>query len=364
MPTTKTELTELATAVGLCHEPSTDGRLALDDLVVPGLDPRVWRPALEPALAVGSTQRDLLAVALDNGHAFRTHVLDGRRPKRIEWHGPLRATWTSDIPRDLTVDGVWFIQAKYDSRCVLNTSPRALVEHLAADHVTTNRTSWFSETAPAELQTYYAQVRQAQSDPSLPDLVADLDQAARATLKVGMRNRPTTAGEQAAYDELCRAVSRQTAARWRRHLEAATESQRTQMLFRMLRIAGGPYWVLGVKGPSPVRLAVMDTHSWRRTFELKRFVVTDAGVGQPQVDWHAEIVERGRSARHLVEGYCEVRWSHGKLQGHPECKVQVTTPLDRVPGYRPMGPPSPASPASEAPPAPPAPDTLWSSAGG
>ncbi len=108
------------------------------------------------------------------------------------------------------------------------------------------------------------------------------------------------------------------------------------MLFRMLRIAGGPYWLLGTKGSSPVRLAVTDTHSWRQTYELRSFRVLDAHAGQPQVDWRAEIVERATRARHHVEGFCELRWSHGKLQGFPECKVQVTTPLDAVPGYRAM----------------------------
>ena len=38
-----------------------------------------------------------------------------------------------------------------------------------------------------------------------------------------------------------------------------------------------------------------------------------------------------------IEGICEIRWSHGKLQGHPECKVQVTTALAAIPGYQPMG---------------------------
>ena len=64
------------------------------------------------------------------------------------------------------------------------------------------------------------------------------------------------------------------------------------MLFRMLRIAGGPYWLLGTKGHPPVRLRVRDTRSWRDHFELKRFTVVDAHAGQPQVDWRAEVLDR------------------------------------------------------------------------
>ncbi len=338
MATPKTRLTELATAVGLVYEPSRAGPLELDGLEVPGIGAATWHPALQPATEVGSAQRELLLRALDNGRAFRTQVLGGRRPRRIEWLGGSRATWTSDIPRDITVDGVWFIQAKYDSSCVLNTAPSSLVDELLADHAVDARHSWYEEVALAPLQRYYLRVRQAHDGPGLPDDVRDLDRAAKDHLKAAMRAATASPGEEQAYAELCRAVSIETTLRWRHRLEASTPSQVTQMLFRMLRIAGGPYWLLGAKGTSPVRLAVTDTHSWRQRYELRAFRVLDAHAGQPQVDWRAEVGERGTRARHHVEGFCELRWSHGKLQGHPECKVQVTTPLDRIPGYRPMAP--------------------------
>ncbi len=148
-----------------------------------------------------------------------------------------------------------------------------------------------------------------------------------------MRGNQPSPGEEQAYAELCRAVSIETTLRWRHRLEAATAPQRTQMLFRMLRIAGGPYWLLGTKGHTPVQLRVSDTRNWRDRFEMKRFTVVDAHAGQPQVDWRAEIVERATNVRRAVDGYCEIRWSHGKLQGNPECKVQVITPLEAIPGY-------------------------------
>jgi hypothetical protein len=334
--TAKTRLTELATAVGLVYEPTRAGPLDLDRLDVPGLAGEVWRPALRPATQVGSPQRELLLRALDNGRAFRTQVMGGRRPRRVDWLGGSRATWTSDVPRDITVDGVWFIQAKYDSTCVLNTAPASLVDELLADHTADARHSWFEEVALVQLQRYYHRVRQDVGPADLPDDVRDLDRPAKDRLKTAMRTGPRPATEEEAYAELCRAVSLETTLRWRHRLEASTPTQVTQMLFRMLRIAGGPYWLLGTKGSAPVRLAVTDTHSWRQAFELRSFRVLDAHAGQPQVDWRAEIVERDGAVRHRVEGFCELRWSHGKLQGHPECKVQVTTPLDAIPGYRPM----------------------------
>jgi hypothetical protein len=336
MATDKTKLTELGTAVGLVYEPSEGWDGALERLTVPGIERDVWHPIVLPASRSDNPARELLLRALGNGREFRRQVLHDRRPDRVEWSGGARAVWTSDVPRDLTVDGVWFIQAKYDSTCVLNTSPGALVDELLVDHTLESRMSWFEEVALDQLQAYYTQARASVALAELPDDVRDLDKASRGVLKRAMRERTPGPSESKAYAQLCRAVSLETTLRWRHRLDAATVPQRTQMLFRMLRIAGGPYWLLGTKGHAPVQRRVLDTRSWRERFELKRFTVVDGHAGQPQVDWRADILDRVDGQRRAVDGYCEIRWSHGKLQGNPECKVQVTTPLDQLPGYERM----------------------------
>ncbi|MCU0268961.1 MAG: hypothetical protein MUF83_09960 [Acidimicrobiales bacterium] len=336
MATDKTKLTELGTAVGLVWEPTDPWPDALERLELPGVADEVWRPVVLPVVAAGGAARDLLLRALANGRLFRRVVLRGRRPERVEWTGGTRAVWTSDIPRDLTVDGVYFLQAKYDSTCVLNTAPATLVDDLLFDTGTAGHPSWYEEVAPRELQAYWRRVRADRVLDALPTDVRDLDAAHRSVLKVAMRAQRPTPAENLAYAELCRAVSEETVRRWRRHLRSASGPQQTQMLFRMLRVAGGPYWLLGTKGATAVQLAVTDTRTWRERFALRRFTVRDAHAGQPQVNWRAEITDRAEGHPFVVEGYCEIRWSHGKLQGHPECKVQVTTPLDQLPGYEPM----------------------------
>jgi hypothetical protein len=339
MATDKTKLTELGTAVGLLYEPERPWPRSIEDLSLPGIADDVWKPVVLPATATASPNRELLLRALDNGRTFRQQVLRGRSPETIQWSATGKNVWTSDIPRDLTVDRVYFIQAKYDSTCVLNTAPATLVDELLTDEPLGGRLSWFDEVAPSELQSYYATVRSNLDLAILPAHVRDLDGSHRAALKSAMRQRAREVPirEHEAYRELCAAVSEETARRWRRRLRAASVSQQTQMLFRMLRIAGGPYWLLGTKGHRPVRLAVIDTRSWRDRYALRRFDVVARRAGQPQVDWRAEVVDRDATRnRYVIEGYCEIRWSHGKLQGHPECKVQVTTPLGAVPGYEPM----------------------------
>lgn len=340
MASEKTKLSELGTALGLVCDPADAHPEVLAACHVPGLAGDVWRPVVLGAAVGTPAERALLGAALANGWAFRRSVLRGRRPDHVEWSGGNRQVWTSDIPRDLTIDGVWFLQAKYDSTCMLNTAPAILVDGLLVDDEDRHRLSWYEEVAHRELSSYYQLVRAAAGGDGvdgLPDHPRDLDRAGRQALKGWMRGRPTApAAEDDAYRELCRAVSIETVLRWRLRLRAATLSQQTQMLFRMLRIAGGPYWLLGTKGSRPVRLRVTDTRSWRQRFELRRFSVLDGHAGQPRVDWRAEVADHQAGARRVVEGYCEVRWSHGKLQGNPECKVQVATPLDALPGYEPM----------------------------
>ncbi len=364
MASDMTELTELGTAVGLVHDPGAPWPASVESLHIPGIDDDVWKPVVVPVTATAHPRRELLLRALGNGHAFRAVVLGGRTPQHVAWTGGARAVWTSDIPRDLTLDGVYFIQAKYDSTCVLNTSPATMVDHLLVDDGAGNHESWYELVAPAALQAYYRRVRatvdrstlavpptrSAGSDRhaephlgdgdhgggGLPDDVRDLDAHHRSLLKTLLRGRSASPSEADAYHELCRAVSLETEWRWKHRLRAASPAQRTQMVLRMLRIAGGPYWLLGTKGTHPVRLAVTDTRTWRERYRLRRFTVAAAQAGQPQVGWRAVVTDRASGLDHPIEGYCEIRWSHGKLQGNPECKVQVITPLADIPGYDPL----------------------------
>src|SRR5690606_19997216 len=78
MASSRTQLTELGTAVGLVLEPSARWPDALDELDVPGIERSVWHPAVAEAAATPGADRDLLLRAVDNGRTFRNLVLEGR----------------------------------------------------------------------------------------------------------------------------------------------------------------------------------------------------------------------------------------------------------------------------------------------
>src|SRR5207237_48481 len=123
----------------------------------------------------------------------------------------------------------------------------------------------------------------------------------------------------AAYQQLSSAVSVASAAVWRDSLAAANDTIRMSMLAQMLRVSGTTYWLLGHAAGKPVRHQVVSTHRLREVYRLKTFTVIERpDAGQPRVDWQA-VLQPKKDAPHwatprTVDGVCEVRWSHQKLQ--------------------------------------------------
>ena len=320
---------------------------------MPGIADEVWKPVVLPVTAGGHHRdRDLLLRAIDNGRmvpASRCSTVG--RPTSVEWVGGAQAVWTSDVPRDLTVDRVYFIQAKYDSTCVLNTAPGTMIDELLADDGSPGRPSWFEEVAPEQLQAYYRSVRGQHDLAELPDRRARPQprRSGRAQVRHAVdRRRPRPRAT--AYVELCREVSEQTARRWRRRLAAATQRQRCEMLFRMLRIAGGPYWLLGTKGSHAVRLAVDDTRAWRQRFELRRFTVSRcprrsaAGrTGEPR-----SIDRDGRASGGSSTATASCDGPTASCRAIPSARCRSPPPLGDLPGYRRPPEPSPGANAADA----------------
>ena len=343
-PPRRPSLTELATAVGLVYEPVA-GRTARPrrPIEVPGLD----RCGLAAGPAAGDRGRARPSASCCCGRSTTAapsapRCSAGVDPSQVEWLGAAESTWTSDIPRDITVDGVWFIQAKYDSTCVLNTSPSSLVDELLVDHSIDAHHSWYEEVALDQLQRYYQRVRQARRRArarGCPDDVRDLDQDAKDRLKTAMRvaarappprTRPTPSC--AGPSPSRRRCAGDTASRPRPRPSSprccsaccASPAVRTGCWAQRARA--------GAAGRSPT-----PTRGGRPTSCAASGCSTPTPAS-PRSTGGPRSSSAPAGTRHHVEGFCELRWSHGKLQGFPECKVQVTTPLDAVPGYALMTP--------------------------
>jgi hypothetical protein len=110
------------------------------------------------------------------------------------------------------------------------------------------------------------------------------------------------------------------------------------MLWRLLRLAPAPYFVLGTGQSGSVRLRVGTPWDFQQSFRVRSLEVAAQPGGQSRVGWRAVVADHLDGSEREVLGHVEVRWSHGRFGGPPEAKVYLDTPHDRVPGYWPLVP--------------------------
>jgi hypothetical protein len=166
----------------------------------------------------------------------------------------------------------------------------------------------------------------------LPLLVTDLDASHRRRMREGAP-APWSGELQEAYVALSSAVSAASCARWAALLP--TMATRELMLWRLLRFASAPYFVLGTSREGPMRMRVATPWDWRQRYRLAAFEMESRLAGQPTVDWRADVRDRVSGSPVSVGGHVEIRWSHGRFSA-VEAKVYLDTPHHEVPGYFPL----------------------------
>ncbi|MHB2020497.1 MAG: hypothetical protein ACYCW6_26475 [Candidatus Xenobia bacterium] len=325
MPGLRTEITEIVTGLAMLGASEMQEALAERSARLVHVDTRHWEQ-LHEAAQDASYSADF-ARAWENGQSFlqATEGLRGRPPCRVEWKGGHPPVGYDPIPADLRIDHVYLVSCKYDSHILHNASPRNLFENLLAGKA--REGDWYAQTAPAEYAALYEAARSLAE--GLPESLDQLDAAGRKRLKDAFQNAAWTPQVRDAYAAFCAAVSRESARRWAAHL--GTPQARELMLWRLLRLASAPYFLLGTARNRPLRLRIMTPWDWRQAFSLDALDIrADEAARQPLVRWRASV------SGQAVDGHVEIRWSHGKFCGRPEAKVYLDTPHEAVPGYVPL----------------------------
>ena len=171
MPSDRTTVTELGTALGMLGATDVDVALRSRTPVMHSLSPEMW-DRLTQLRAGGAFDTEFHA-AFENGRAFLAAEdgLRGRRPNVVEWKGTGRAPGDEVAPIDLRVDHVYLVSCKYLSAILFNASP----SHVFDDLLVGGRGSrsgrekrlagdWYAEVAPAQYEELYAGVRRAALD--------------------------------------------------------------------------------------------------------------------------------------------------------------------------------------------------------
>ena len=169
MPSDRTTVTELGTALGMLGGADIDAAVRSRTPVMHSLSPEMWQHLAE--LRAGGVYDTEFHAAWANGRAFLAAEdgLRGRLPKVVEWKGTGRAPGDEVAPIDLRVDHVYLVSCKYLSNILFNVSPAHVFDYLliagqsrgsrAARQVLPGGGDWFAEVAPAEYQELYEVVR-------------------------------------------------------------------------------------------------------------------------------------------------------------------------------------------------------------
>lgn len=333
MPSLRTEVTEIVTGLAMLGVGDVDWALAERPAAMANVDDAHWERLAaarhDPAHAADFSS------AWANGLAFlrATDGLRGRPPRQVEWKGPDKLPAVADVPADLRIDHVYLVSCKYLSKILRNSSPAGLFDGCLGERPADTVADWYALAAPGEYEDLWQAVRDDLPDTELPHAVDALDRPQRDALAVALRGKLNPQVDKA-YRRFAHAVADRSADRWRAALPDAPARER--MLWRMLRLTGAPYFVLGSSGATSLRLRIDTPWDWRQRFRLKAFEVWGEPAGQPLVRWQAAVTDKESGADRSVRGHVEVRWSHGRFRGAPEAKVYLDTPPGDVPGFWPL----------------------------
>jgi hypothetical protein len=185
MPSDRTMVTELGTALGMLGHGTVEEALRSRPAVMHSLSPERWNH-LQHLRDGGAFDADFHA-AWENGRAFLAarDGLRGRVPQVVEWKGTMRAPGDEVAPIDLRVDHVYLISCKYLSDILFNHSPFHVFDDLLVGAGRGGRRTggkvdgrsgrsgtrisdetgrggdWYAEVAPIEYQALYDEVRAA-----------------------------------------------------------------------------------------------------------------------------------------------------------------------------------------------------------
>ena len=328
MPSDRTFVTELVTALGMAGEGSLDAALASRPGSLRNVTDEDW-PHLVALWRSGAYAKEFDA-GWRNGRAFLAapDALNCRLPRLIEWTGGRRPPGDEVVPADLRIDHVYLVSCKYLSQILHNPSPARLVEGLLSTAPVADSRDWYVRSAPDQYQTLYERCADAAGG-GFPMFAMSLEPEQRRRLAGSLKDGwPPGAAE--AYDQMCRVVADATASEWRSRIASANAEA---VLWRLLRIGSVPYFVLGASAGGSMRLRIDTPWDWRREFRLERFSVEAQPGGQPRVGWTGVCEVRASGAELIVRGHVEIRWSHGRFGQPPEAKVYLDCPHETVPGY-------------------------------
>ncbi|MGH2706750.1 MAG: hypothetical protein ACRDJK_00445, partial [Actinomycetota bacterium] len=160
MPAARTEITEIATGLGMLGFDDVATALGARPDILRNVSSTHWQRLVD-SYASGEYASQFQQ-AWENGRAFFFAVdgLRGRDPLLVEWKGVHNPPGFDFLPADLRVDHVFLISCKYLSKILANSSPTNLFDRCLADRSAgTAELGWYETVAPGPYAAFYASLR-------------------------------------------------------------------------------------------------------------------------------------------------------------------------------------------------------------
>lgn len=298
----------------------------------------------ELAKRMSKRQQRSVELLLGAGKLIR-EWLDGRSVSYggVSWTGAGRQGSIDSVAKDIEIlDINWRVSVKEEADVFINGSPERIINQISkGDFVTGGRnTDWFRKVAPKELNDYYIACGGPSftTAASIDDFYRDVPRHERkkfGAYVAGLHsaNTPATIS---AYALLCEKVSVESANIFNKNMALSVKSKKSKQglhnaFHQFFRINGVRYILAGVDKRRSFAVMLPSSEEWGKRYDFVGINASPRKAGQPEILLEFSFRDKDSKLFFSQVARLEIRWSHGKFCGNPECKVYKTWANDALP---------------------------------
>lgn len=266
----------------------------------------------------------------------------------VSWTGAGRQGSIDSVAKDIEIQDInWRVSVKEDANVFINGSPERIIDQISrGDFVTGGRnTDWFRKIASKELNDYYV----ACDGPSVTT-AASVDDFYRSVPRLERKkfgayvaelHAANTPAALSAYALLCEKVSVESANIFNKNMALFVKSKKSKQglhnaFHLFFRINGVRYILAGVDKRRSFAVMLPSSEEWGKRYDFVGIHASPRKAGQPEILLEFSFKDKDSKQFFNQVARLEIRWSHGKFCGNPECKVYKTWANDALPWCEPI----------------------------
>ncbi|MBF0274089.1 MAG: hypothetical protein HQK84_02540 [Nitrospinae bacterium] len=251
----------------------------------------------------------------------------------VSWIGHESTGSVEQASKDLEIlNANWRISIKENSNILINGSPERVFEKLPLAETDKGRgKDWFLHTASDELQSYFSTC----NGERITGCTTVVDYYERTKNKKDKRafskhvaklHREKNEAILNAYSKLCEKVSLGSTEIFNNQILKLKAEKNYKKKFEIIfheffRVNSVRYILAGIDKKEPFVIILNPSSEWGRMFEFLDIKAISKKAGQPEVLLRFYFKDKTNNQLFDIDLKAEIRWSHGKFCGNPECKL-------------------------------------------